>query len=300
MRRSSRIRPPRTDALIPSCDGRGRVRCGCVYSCFLRLSAGIALALPRAGGAIAASSDTSPVLARIAESGTIRVGMSAGQPPYNMKNRDGKIIGMDADLAELLAAALEVELEIVEMPFSELLDSLESGKVDLIISGMTATLQRNMRAAFVGPYMLSGKSILARSETIAALNSEDMNREDLKIAALAGSTSERFVRLRAPNANLTPTDTYDRAIEMLMDNDVDLFVADMGIVMLSRLRAPEAGLVSSAQPLNVEPIGIAVPANDPLLLNLVQNYVQALASGGALEQLRKKWFESGGWLAQLP
>ena len=266
----------------------------------LRLIAGIALALPLAGGAIAASSDTSPVLARIAESGTIRVGMSAGQPPYNMKNRDGKIIGMDADLAELLAASLEVELEIVEMPFSELLDSLESGKVDLIISGMTATLQRNMRAAFVGPYMLSGKSILARSETIAALKSEDMNREDLKIAALAGSTSERFVRLRAPNANLTPTDTYDRAVEMLMDNDVDLFVADMGIVMLSRLRAPEAGLVSSAQPLNVEPIGIAVPANDPLLLNLVQNYVQALASGGALEQLRKKWFESGGWLAQLP
>mgnify|MGYP001820813469 FL=1 len=266
----------------------------------LRLIAGIALALPLAGGAIAASSDTSPVLARIAESGTIRVGMSAGQPPYNMKNRDGKIIGMDADLAELLAASLEVELEIVEMPFSELLDSLESGKVDLIISGMTATLQRNMHAAFVGPYMLSGKSILARSETIAALKSEEMNRESLKIAALAGSTSERFVQMRAPNAQLTPTDTYDRAVEMLMANEVDLFVADMGIVMLSRLRAPEAGLVSSAQPLNVEPISIAVPANDPLMLNLVENYLQMLGSGGALEQLRKKWFESGGWLAQLP
>ncbi len=266
----------------------------------LRLIAGLALALPLAGGAIAASSDTSPVLARIADSGTLRVGMSAGQPPYNMKNRDGKIIGMDADLAELLAAALEVELEIVEMPFSELLDSLERGKVDLIISGMTATLQRNMRAAFVGPYMLSGKSILARSETIAALKSEDMNRENLRIAALAGSTSEQFVRTRAPNAQLMPAETYDSAVKKLMANEVDLFVGDMGIVMLSRLRAPEAGLVSSAQPLNVEPISIAVPANDPLLLNLVQNYVQALANGGALEQLRKKWFESGGWLAQLP
>ena len=94
----------------------------------LRLIAGLALALPLAGGAIAASSDTSPVLARIADSGKLRVGMSAGQPPYNMKNRDGKIIGMDADLAELLAASLEVELEIVEMPFSELLDSLERGR----------------------------------------------------------------------------------------------------------------------------------------------------------------------------
>ena len=266
----------------------------------LSLVAGLALAIPFAGGAIAASNDSSPVLARIADSGKLRVGMSAGQPPYNMKNRDGKIIGMDVDLAQLLAGALEVELELVEMPFGELLDSLESGKVDLIISGMTATLQRNMRAAFVGPYMLSGKSILARSETIAALNSEDMNRENLRIAALAGSTSERFVKLRAPNAQLVPTDTYDAAVEKLMANEVDLFVADAGIVTLSRLRQPEAGLVSSAQPLNIEPISIAVPATDPLLLNLVENYLQALATGGALEQLRKKWFESGGWLAQLP
>ena len=127
-----------------------------------------------------------------------------------------------------------------------------------------------------------------------------MNRENLKIAALAGSTSEQFVRTRAPNAQLVPADTYDSAVKKLMANEVDLFVGDVGIVMLSKLRSPEAGLVSSAQPLNVEPISIAVPANDPLLLNLVQNYVQALASGGALEQLRNKWFESGGWLAQLP
>ena len=136
---------------------------------------------------------------------------------------------MDADLAQLLATALEVELEIVEMPFAELLDSLEGGKIDLIISGMTATLQRNMRAAFVGPYMLSGKSILARSETIAALKSEEMNRESLRIAALAGSTSERFVRLRAPNAQLMPTDTYDSAVEKLMANEVDLFVGFGGV-----------------------------------------------------------------------
>ena len=266
----------------------------------LSLIAGLALALPFASGAIAASSDSSPVVARIAESGKIRVGMSANQPPYNMKNRDGKTIGMDADLAQLLANSLEVELEIVEMPFGELLDALESGKIDLIISGMTATLQRNMRAAFIGPYMLSGKSILARSETIAALKSEDMNRENLRIAALAGSTSEQFVKMRAPNATLVPSDNYDSAVEKLMANEVDLFVGDAGIVTLSRLRNPEAGLVSSAQPLNIEPISIAVPADDPLMLNLVENYLQVLASGGALEQLRKKWFESGGWLAQLP
>ncbi len=217
-----------------------------------------------------------------------------------MTNREGKIIGMDVDLAGLLAAALHVDLEIVDMPFSELLPSLEAGKVDLVVSGMTATLRRNMRAAFVGPYHITGKSILARSETIAALGSEEINRGDLRIAALKGSTSEDFVKGVAPDATLVATATYDDAIDLLLSNKVELFVADAAIIMLSMLRWPDAGLTAASKPLTIEPIGIAVPASDPLLLNLIQNYVRALDATGVLDQLQKKWFESGGWLVQLP
>jgi polar amino acid transport system substrate-binding protein len=264
---------------------------------FLTLLTGL-VALPF--GAIAASNDQSPVLARIAESGTLRVGMSAGQPPFNVRNREGKIIGMDVDLAGLLARALNVELEIVDMPFNELLPSLEGGELDLVISGMTATLRRNMRAAFVGPYHITGKSILARSETVAALGSEELNRDNLRIAALKGSTSEEFVKGVAPNAELVATETYDDAIDLLLSNKVELFVADASIIMLSMLRWPDAGLAAATQPLTIEPIGIAVPANDPLLLNLIQNYVRALEASGILEKLHKKWFQSGGWLVQLP
>ncbi|MCZ6620146.1 MAG: transporter substrate-binding domain-containing protein [Gammaproteobacteria bacterium] len=266
---------------------------------FLKLIVGLSALLPLTG-VIAASNDQTPVLSRISDSGTLRVGMSAGQPPFNVTNRDGKIIGLDVDLADLLATAIGVKLEIVAMPFGDLLMALEGGKIDLVISGMTATLQRNMRAAFVGPYHISGKSILARSETIAALQSEGLNKGSLKIAALKGSTSEDFVKLRAPNAKLTATDTYDTAIDMLLSGEADLFVADASIVMLSQLRWPDAGLVSSSKPLTIEPIGVAVPAGDPLFLNLVQNYMNALKASGALEQLEKKWFKSGAWLMQLP
>jgi polar amino acid transport system substrate-binding protein len=265
----------------------------------LKLLLGLMAVLPLSA-TFAASTEQAPVLSRISDSGTLRVGMSAGQPPFNVTNRDGKIIGLDVDLAGLLARALGVELEIVAMPFGDLLSALEDGKIDLVISGMTATLQRNMRAAFVGPYHISGKSILARSETIAALQSEGLNKGSLKIAALRGSTSEAFVNLRAPNADLTATETYDKAIDLLLSNKVDLFVADAAIIMLSQLRWPDAGLVSSAKPLTLEPIGVAVPAGDPLLLNLVENYMDALIASGALEQLKKKWFQNGGWLMQLP
>ncbi|MGI9327145.1 MAG: transporter substrate-binding domain-containing protein [Pseudomonadales bacterium] len=264
----------------------------------LKLLAGLVLLLPLA--TTAAAENTSPVLARIAETGTLRVGMSAGQPPYNVRSREGKIIGMDVDLAGLLARALSVDLEIVDMSFNKLLPALEKGKVDLVISGMSATLQRNMRTAFVGPYHLTGKSILARSETIAAMQSEEMDKAGVKVVALKGSTSEDFVEKVAPTAKLTATKDYDRAIDLLLSDKADAFVADASIIKLSMLRWPDAGLVAAKQPLTIEPISIAVPAGDPLLLNLVENYLQALRGAGALEKLDEKWFKNGAWLVQLP
>ncbi len=262
----------------------------------LTLLTGLLVALPL-GSAAAADA---PVLSRISESGTLRVGMSAGQPPFNFTSREGKTIGMDVDLAGLLALALHVDLEIVDMPFGELLPALEGGKVDLVISGMTATLPRNMRAAFVGPYHVTGKSILARTETLAALGTEELGETELKVAALAGSTSADFVKMVAPNAKLTTTKDYNGAIDLLLANKVDLFVADASIIMLSMMRWPDAGLVAANKPLTIEPIGIAVPANDPLLLNLVQNYMRAMEASGVLEQLNNKWFQDASWLIQLP
>ena len=264
----------------------------------LSLLTGLLVLLPL--GASAQDESQSPVLSRISESGTLRIGMSGNQPPFNFVSREGKMIGMDVDLAGLLAVALDVELEIVDMPFGELLDALESGKVDLVMSGMTATLPRNMRAAFVAPYHVTGKSLLARSETVAALGTEELSQADIKVAALAGSTSEIFVQRVAPNAKLTTTKNYDDAIDLLLANKVDLFVADASIIMISMMRWPDAGLVAANQPLTIEPIGVAVPASDPLLLNLVQNYMRAMEASGVLDKLNQKWFQDGSWLIQLP
>lgn len=277
-------------------DSLGRTTRRGILNLFTGLLAGLLVTLPLTAGA----ADTAPVLKRISKAGTLKVGMSGGQPPFNFTSREGAVIGMDVDLATLLATALDVNLEIVDMPFGQLLPALESGKVDLVISGMTATLQRNMRAAFVAPYHITGKSILARSETIAALGTEELGATKRKVAALKGSTSEEFVRRVAPTAELTTTDTYDQAIDLLLANKVELFVADASIIMLSMMRWPDAGLVAADRPLTIEPIGIAVPANDPLLLNLVQNYLRAMEASGVLERLNNKWFKEGGWLIQLP
>ena len=80
----------------------------------------------------ATAGDDAPVLSRIVERGQINVGMTGGQPPFNVKAKDGSLIGYDVDLAELLADAMGVKLNIVVMKFDELLPALKEGKVDAV------------------------------------------------------------------------------------------------------------------------------------------------------------------------
>ncbi len=240
-------------------------------------------------------------LDQILESRQLRVGLSGSQPPLNMRSRDGDIIGLEVELMQALAESMGLDLALLTMPFAELLPALERGEVDLVISGMTITPDRNAKVAFVGPYLISGKSVLSKSEEIA--NVEEVRSLDVsgrRYAALSGSTSEKFVQKFFPSAKLVATRDYDTAVAMVLDGRVDALIADYPFTMLSVLRRPDSGLSSLTTPFTVEPLGIALPADDILLMNLVENYLSTLEATGKLTQLKAKWFSDGPWLAELP
>ena len=240
-------------------------------------------------------------LAEIVARGELRVGLSGNQPPLNALNRSGEIIGMEVDLARLLAGSLGVDVRFVARPFAELLPALRAGEVDLVLSGMTITPQRNLEVAFVGPYFVSGKSLLTKSQALAASDeARDIDRPGVTLAALEGSTSQRWIEVFAPKATLVAVAGYDEGVRMVRNGEVDALLADFPICVLSALRHADEGLVTLASPLTVEPIGIALPPDDFLFVNLVENYLTSLRSSGALEGLRQAWFERGEWLEQLP
>jgi len=243
----------------------------------------------------------SPVIDRILSNGVLRVGMSGNQAPMNARNNDDQLIGLEVDLANMLAAAMEVKVQFVVKPFPELLGALEKGEVDAVMSGMTMTLERNMRAAFVGPYIVSGKSILTKDQTLAKIEeAEDLDQSQIRLAALENSTSQEFVEALMPQAQLTLTKSYDEAIQMVLEDKVGAMVADFPICAISVLRHGDKGLVTLVEPLTLEPIGIALAPGDPLFVNLVENYLSALDATGLLELLEVKWFDDGSWLIQVP
>jgi len=247
------------------------------------------------------SAPTSRRLQRVLESHELRVGLSGNQPPLNMKNERGEIVGLDVDMVEALADAMGLEVRLVVTPFADLLPALEKGEVDLVVSGMTITPERNARVAFAGPYLISGKSVLSKSKRIASVESpSELDDPGRTYVVLGGSTSEKFVKEVLPQAKLVTTPDYDTAVQMVIDDEADALVADFPICKVSVLRHPEAGLSALTTPFTVEPLGIALPPGDPLFVNLVENYLTTLEDTGMLTQFKAKWFSYGSWVSELP
>ena len=248
----------------------------------------------------ASRTSASPVLDRIQQRGELVVGTMGNMPPLNMTSKDGEIFGMEPDLAKLIAASMGVKVKFVTKPFPELLPALQAGQVDMVLSGMTITPKRNLKVAFVGPYFISGKAFLTKIKTIAlAKEADDVNNPNTKLVALKDSTSQAFAETVLDKTTLFTTGTYDEAVDMVLNDKVQAMIADYPICVVSVFRYPEAGLLSVVTPLTYEPIGIAIPANDPLLMNWTRNTLNSIEASGTLDELRLKWFARGAWLDKL-
>lgn len=246
------------------------------------------------------ASDT-PTIDRIRKSGEIRIGTAGDYPPLTVKTESGAIIGLDADLARALAIVLDVDLDLIEMPFAELLPAVQRGDLDAAISGITMTPPRNMDNAFAGPYFVSRKAMLAKSDTLADVETlGDLATRISSVAALNGGTSQHLVTRDLPNLRHVWVDNQEAGIEMVRNGKVDVLVADYPICGFALLRHPTEDLALVEIPHSNEPIGIAVSADDVLFLNLVENYLSSLEGIGLLSELRNRWFEDPAWLSLLP
>jgi len=230
-------------------------------------------------------------LASIQKSGQLVLGTSANMPPMTGKNEEGKVVGFDIHLARFMADGMGVELKIRTMPFDKLLSALEKGEVDVVISNMTMNPKRNMRVAFVGPYMTSGKCVLTKKKGLAkAKAAENLNSPDIRLAALKGSTSADFVKALLPEATMILVDDYDDAVNLINEDKIGGLMTDYPICLSMIQRYPDAGFVSLFSLLSYEPIGIALPAGDSLYINWTENFLGRLAGMKALDQIRVRWF----------
>lgn len=235
----------------------------------------------------------------ILDRGTLLVGLSGSQPPFSMQKANGELIGFEIELATQLAEELEVGIEFVQLPFDNLMDALLNNKVDIVMSGMTMTPLRNSKVAFVGPYIVSGKSILSKSTIFTNRgNLVEINRKKVKIATMAGTTSEEYVRTQFPAAKVITVPNYDDAVDLILKGNADLMISDYAECVFASFKYQDKDLKVMQDLLVTEPIGMAVNP-DLLMINMLENFLKTMEETGDLEELETKWFRSGSWFAEL-
>ena len=241
-----------------------------------------------------------PAMDRIIKKGELVIGTSGAQPPMTATTKKGEIIGLDVDISRAMADAMGVKVKFVSMPFPKLLPALEAAQVDMILSGMTITPKRNQKVAFVGPYYVSGKGILAVAEKYAALQeAKGLDTPEVTVAALKNSTSQKFAETVMSKAKLILTNSYEEAIDLLLKGKIDVIVADFYFCALTAYRYQDKKLIAGKSPLTFEPLGIAM-TEDTLLINWVQNFMNIFRGTGKLKEVGEKWLSGGSWIDELP
>ena len=232
---------------------------------------------------------------KIIERGVLVLGTSGNMAPMTRQLESGDVVGFDIDLAQVMADSINVGLKIEVMPIDELAAALESGKVDVVLSNYTATLDRNKQVAFVGPYLRSGKCLITKDPFLAKTDanaSTSIENKNNKIAVLKGSTSENMVKTLFKNARVVSVDDKDVGIAKVKSDEVVAMITDYPICLSAIANNPDAGFISVFSRLTYEPISIAVGGRDPLFINWTQNFLSRVNDTGYLNLLALKWFGS--------
>ena len=177
---------------------------------------------------------SSPGLGRIRAMGELVVGTAASMPPLNMTTKTGEIIGLEVDLARAMAAAMKVKLRLATIPFADLLSALEAGQVDMVLSGMTMTPERNMS-------IRARRALLRLGQVLPGQGRRRWPpRRAPRISTTPACgwlpsllTSQTFVEQNMPKATLVLTKDYDEDVKLVLEDKVDAMIADFPICILS-------------------------------------------------------------------
>ena len=139
---------------------------------------------------------------------TLRVGAAYPDPPFNGMPDDG---GLDIDLMTAVADKLDVDVEFVPYEgadFNGIFDALNAGEFDCVAAGTTVTPEREKKAAFVPPYLISGQSLAVDTRRLPNVGSVD-DLEGLTIGVQQGNTSGPIAEKLVADGRAARVRVYD-------------------------------------------------------------------------------------------
>jgi len=167
-------------------------------------------------------------LEKIKKAGKLVVGTSADYPPYEfhlLDQKESELVGIDIDIARAIASELGVKLEVRDLIFSRLFDTLNAGKIDIAIAGLHPTESRKEIAAFSDTYYQAIQSVVILNE-----NSEKIKTvEDLRgkhVGVQKESIQENLARTQIPGAEFDVRETIEELVIILDKGLIDAIILE--------------------------------------------------------------------------
>ncbi len=228
----------------------------------------------------------------------LRVGMELSYPPFESIGPDGQPQGVSVELARALAQDLGRPLEIENIPFTGLIPALKSGKIDLIISSMTATPQRAQAVDFSAPYLTTGLGALVPAGSSAAALT-DFDRPGNTVVVRQGTTGEVFARKNIKKARLLTLDKESACVVEVVQGKADAFIYDQLSVYRNNKRNPQATRALLA-PLQTESWAIALRPGENGLRTELNTFLEKYRAAGGFDRLSEQFLseEKAAFAAQ--
>ncbi|HEH8220821.1 TPA: ABC transporter permease subunit [Staphylococcus aureus] len=223
---------------------------------------------------------------KIKERGELRVGLSADYAPMEFEhtvNGKTEYAGVDIDLAKKIAKDNNLKLKIVNMSFDSLLGALKTGKIDIIISGMTSTPERKKQVDFSDSYMMTKNIMLVKKDKVNEYKDiKDFNNK--KVGAQKGTEQEKIAQTEIENASITSLSRLPDVILALKSGKVEGAVVEKPVAEAYLKQNPKLGISNVKFNEEEKDTVIAVPKDSPKLLSQINKTIKEVKDKGLIDK----------------
>lgn len=240
----------------------------------------------------------------------LKVGVTATREPLSFIDKTGRVTGHDGELARIIAHRLNRPVEFYNMKFMALIPALQSGKVDMILTGMTATPERRQYVNFSEPYFLNAQVVLLKKNSLASSVPRLTNSpadghqpsavagfsaaadvKDKRIGVMLGSAHDGYVTKHYPQASVLQYKTASDLVLAVKSGKVDAAVFDED--PLREILKQNESLAAFGKPLFTFPIGVGFSKKNTALRIRFDEFLSEIKKNGVYDDMVERWMRHG-------
>ncbi|PXF29368.1 amino acid ABC transporter substrate-binding protein [Pokkaliibacter plantistimulans] len=229
----------------------------------------------------------------------LRVCFEAGYMPFEMKDKNGKDIGFDIDIAKLMAKSMAVDYTPVNTAWDGIIPALMTDKCDIVMSGMTITAERNLKVNFADPYIVVGQTVLlSPAYKDKVHNFRDLNNPSTIVITKLGTTGDIVAKKMLDKAQIRVFESEADGVMEVLNGKAAAFIYDLPLNAFYKAQNGDK-LIHLNTPFTYEPLGWAIRQGDADFLNFLNNFLRQIKGDGSYDRLYQKWFEDRDWITAL-